>query len=460
MFRAFYENKNSRMKQLLIISFLLGSLLVKAQQDDSTANLTLEKCVAMALRNNAGINNSAFASQIAQAYHTQAQAAPYPAVSGSVEHTLNSGRNINSQNNSYSTQSFTQANYALSAGMPVFNAFKYRNNIQKTNLDFKASEYDLQNQKDQITLQVITAYLDVLNQEDQLELYKQQLLSTQAQMSRLDSMDKAQAAKPDDIANMQGELSGSQVAIIQQENAVKNAKIILFNLMNVPVNIDAVLDRPQSLTEMQLTPSESINNIYAHSLQTLPVIKEAELQEQSAFKSVQINKADYYPNLQLGAGIATTFTNTATDNNGNKIGYFNQLKNNYGTWMALTLNIPVFNGLQTRTNVKIAKIQAAKASFNTKTTKNQLKSNIATALSNANTALLAWQQQQQQVTAYKELMRVDEIKFNAGAMNATDYLVDKTKLEQAEITLIVDKYTYIFNSKILSYYQGEDYEKK
>ncbi|WP_197492158.1 TolC family protein [Arachidicoccus ginsenosidimutans] len=445
------------MKQLLIISFLFFSVYVQAQDVDvdSTLNLSLEKCVQMALRNNADINNSNFQSQQSKAYRTQAQAALFPSVNGSIDHSLNSGRNINSSDNSYSTQSFTSANYNLSANVPIFNAFKYRNNIKKTDLDFKASQYDLKNMKDQITLQVIVAYLNVLNQEDQLENYQQQLLSTQAQMNRLDSMNKAGAAKPDDIANMQGQLSGNQIAIVQQENAVKDAKITLFNLMNVPVNTDAVLDRPQSLTDIQLEQNGSVDDIYARSLQNLPMIKEAELQEQSAYKYVQINKADYYPYLQFGAGIATTYTNTATDNFGNKIGYFNQLKNNYGTYFGLTLNIPIFNGLQTRTNVKVAKILAAKATFNTKTVKNNLKSNIVKASSDADAALNAWQQQQKQVDAYKELMRVDEIKFNAGAINATDYLVDKTKFEQAEITLIVDKYTYIFNTKVLSYYQGE-----
>ncbi|MDE1191554.1 MAG: TolC family protein [Arachidicoccus sp.] len=443
------------MKQIFIISFLFLSVFVKAQDADTTSDFTLEKCVQMALRNNVDINNSAFQSQQNKAYHTQAQAALYPSVSGSIDHSLNSGRNINSQNNTYSTQSFTQANYGLSASVPIFNAFKYRNNIKKTDLDFKASQYDLQNEKDQITLQVIVAYLNVLNQQDQLENYKQQLLSTQAQMNHLDSMNGAGAAKPDDIANMQGQLSGNQISIVQQENAVKDAKITLFNLMNVPVNIDAVLERPQSLTDIQLAENQSVDDIYSRSLQNLPMIKEAELQEQSAYKYVQINKADYYPYLQFGASIATTFTNTATDSYGSKIGYFNQLKNNYGTSFGLSLNIPIFNGLQTRTNVKIAKILAAKATFNTKTVKNNLKSNIVKASSDADAALSAWQQQQKQVDAYKELMRVDEIKFNAGAMNATDYLVDKTKLEQAEITLIVDKYTYIFNSKILSYYQGD-----
>ncbi len=422
---------------------------------DSTSSLTLDKCVQMALRNNADINNAAFQSSVNSVTFSQSKAAIFPSVSGSVGHSINSGRTINPSNNSYSTQSYTSADYSLNANMTLWNGFKLQNYIRKYALDNQAGQMDLQNQRDQITLQVIVAYLDVLNQEDLLENYKQQALSTQAQLSRLDSMDNAGAAKPDDLANMKGQLSGNQIAIISQEDAIKTAKITLFNLMNVALNMDAILERPQSLTEIQIAPSEPIDDIYTRALQHLPSIKSAELKQQSAYKYVQINKADYYPSLQYGASLGTNYSSTSLDAMNNKIGYFNQFKNNYGTSLGLTLNVPVFNGLLTRSNVKIAKIQAAQATFTTKRIKNQLKSTVAQQSFDVDAALKAWGKQQQQVDAYKDVLRVSQIKFNEGAINSTDYLIAKTQLQQAEINLIVDKYTYIFKSKILSYYQGD-----
>lgn len=76
-------------------------------------------------------------------------------------------------------------------------------------------------------------------------------------------------------------------------------------------------------------------------------------------------------------------------------------------------------------------------------------------MADVDAALQSWQKQQEQVIAYQELVRVDQIKFNAGALDATDFLVAKTQLQQAEINLIVQRYTYLFKSKILSYYEGD-----
>lgn len=437
------------MKRCVTILLLLISFFTKAQDADSTANLTLEKCIGFALRNNADINNSGFQSQINGVNYTQAKAQVFPSVNANIDHSLNSGRSINPSNNGYSTQSFTSANYGLNASMTLWNGFRLQNYIRKTDLDNKAAAMSLQNQRDMVTLQIIVAYLDVLNQEDQLDDYKQQLLGTQAQLAKLDSMDKSGAAKPDDIASTQGLLNGNQLSIIQQIDNIKNAKITLFGLMNVPLNIDAVLDRPQSLTQIQIQPEESIEDIYNRSISALPLIKSQELQEQSAYKNVQVQKGSYYPTLSFGAGIATNYSSSATGN------YYNQLKNNYGTSLGLSLGIPIFNGLQTRSNIKLAKIGYNQAAFTTKTVKNQLKNTIGQYTADVDAALKSWQKQQEQVNAYAELLRVDQIKFNAGALDATDFLVAKTQLQQAQINLIVQKYTYIFKSKILSYYQGQ-----
>ena len=473
------------MKQCVTIFLLFTALFAKAQGTDSTSDLTLEKCIGFALRNNVNINNSGFQSQMNGVYYSQARAQVFPSVSASVSHQLNTGRNINTLNNSYSTQSFTSADYGLNAGMTLWNGFRLQNYIRKTALDNEAGKMDLQNQRDMITLQVIVAYLDVLNQEDQLDNYQQQLLSTQAQLNRLDSMNVAGAAKPDDIASMLAQLKGYEVSIVQQEDAIKTAKITLFGLMNIPLNLDAVLDRPESLTEAQAAPVQSIDDIYTHAVENLPGIKEAELKQQSAYKNIQVAKGSYYPTLSLNGGISTNYSSTATsavpgattrDSTGlyilnggtqvpvyqdvtgyaySKIGYFSQLKNNYGIGVGVTLSIPIFNGLQARSNVKLAKIAYNQAAFATNATKNQLKSTIGQYVSDVNAALQSLDKQQQTVDAYKELVRVDEIKFKEGALDATGFLVAKTQLQQAEINLIVMKYTYIFKSKILSYYQGQ-----
>jgi outer membrane protein len=455
------------------------------QKDSSQVKyLTLEACVSEAIKNNIDIKTARTQAAIAGVYLNQARMEQLPSVSGYIGHGLNSGRSINPSDNSYITQSFTSADYSLSANLSLFNGFKIRNYIRKSKLDKEAGELDAQQQKDAITIQVIAAYLEVLNQQEILNNYYQQLLTTQVQYNRLDTLNQSGAANPDDFYDMKGQLSSGELAITSQQNVIRSAKITLFELMNEPLNMDVVLQDPGTATGENIPADKSIDGIYAKALSILPNVRAADLKYQSAIKNVAVEKADYYPSLSLNAGIGTAFSSAATRSivgemvtsetgdyvmsgsdklpvysNSNAmsyrdIPYWNQLKNNYGTNVNLTLNIPIFNKLQSRTDVKVAQLQEKLAKDQLTTSQTSLKNAIGKSYYDQQTAMEAWLKQQDLVAAYREYFRISEVKFNAGAINSADYLIAKNKLSQAEISLVAAKYNYLFKTKILSYYEG------
>jgi len=488
------------MKKLVYIGFLFGCLgagcfpahaqvagqgsLITQTDSSQTQYLSLEACVREALENNMDIKTSSTQAAIAGVYLNQAKMEQLPAVSGYIGHGLNSGRSINPSDNSYISQSFTSADYSLSASLSLFNGFKIRNYIRKSKLDKQAGELDAQQQKDAITIQVIAAYLEVLNQQEILNNYYQQLLTTQVQYNRLDTLNQSGAANPDDFYDMKGQLSSGELAITSQQNVIKSAKITLFELMNQPLNMNVVLKDPGAGKDNNAGQQTSIDGIYTKALSFLPTVKAADLKYQSAIKNVAVEKADYYPSLSLNAGIGTAFSSAATRSvtgdlvtaetgdyvmmgadklpvysssnamSYRDIPYWNQIKNNYGTNVNLTLNIPIFNKLQSRTDVKVAALQAALAKDQLSTARTALKNAIGKAYFDQQTAQEAWLKQQELVTAYKEYFRISEVKFNAGAINSADYLIAKNKLSQAEISLVAAKYNYLFKTKILSYYEG------
>lgn len=468
------------------IIFFLSFFLYKnlhAQQKDSL-NLSLKECVEIALKNNADVHTAANNEAIAYANYQQSKAAVFPYLNGSVMHGLNTGRSINPSDNSYLSQQFASANYEINASLSLWNGFKIRNYIRKADVDLQAGKMNVQQHKDAITIEVIVAYLDILNQEEQLNSLVQQKQATQVQYARLETLNLSGAANPSDVYDLRGQLSSNDIGIINQQNYVHTAKITLFQLMNLPLNIHVSFQRPLSLSEVQLSEKESIDDIYTNSLGTLPLVKLAELKYRSAHTQVKVARADYYPSLQLNGGLGTAYSSAATKNipgspstvptgdyyingatkvpiyrdveimNYQKIPYANQLKNNYGANINLTLFVPLFNGFQTKTNVKIAKAQEKESLQQLGTVQKQLKNTIGRIYYDADAALKVWLQQQDQVLAYKEYFRISEVKFLAGTINSAEYLIAKNKLEQAETSLIAAKYNYIFKSKILSYYEG------
>lgn len=471
------------MKCFILFLSLILCKTMQAQQPDSV-KLSLQKCVQIALANNVDINTAANNAAINSVNYQQSKAEIFPSLNGSVNHGLNVGRSINPSDNSYLSQSFTSADYGINASLSLWNGFKIRNYIRKSALDNQAGLMDVQQQKDEIIIQVIVAYLDILNQEEQLNSLLQQKQTTQVQYARLDTLNLSGAADPSDLYDLKGQLSSNEISIINQKNNVQTAKITLFQLMNMPLNMNADFEKPLSLTQPQLPENESIENIYAESLASLPLVKSAALKYQSAQKQIKVARADFYPSLQLNAGLGTAYSSAATKTifgdyaqqetgdyimNGagkqpvyrdvaamdyQKISYANQLKNNYGANINLTLNVPLFNAFRTRANVKVAKVQEKESLLQLQTVQKQLKNTIGRTYYDADAALKTWQQQQEQVVAYKEYFRISEVKFLAGTINSSEYLIAKNKLEQAETGLIAAKYNYIFKSKILSYYEG------
>lgn len=450
----------------------------------SLKTMTLVECVQIALKNNQSVYMANFNAETQAVYHSQAKASVFPSVNSTIDHGLNTGRSINPSDNSYLSQSFTSANYNLNASLSLWNGFKVRNYIRKTDLDERSGRLDAQQQEDAITIEVIAAYLDILNQQELLNNLYRQELTTQVQYNRLDTLNQSGAASPADLYDIKGQLNSSEIAIIDQKNAIKTAKITLFQLLNLPLDMGIVLEAPGKSIRPDQPAAGSIDEIYSHSLESLPMIKSSKLKLESAGRQVAINRADYYPSLTLNGGLGTAFSSAANRSvpgdilrqetgayvlNGaeqqpvyqdvammgtQKIPYWDQLKNNYGANVNLTLNIPIFNGLQTKSNVKIARIQEKQAKLELSTTETQLKNAIGKAYFDAGAAMDAWLKQQEQVAAYQEYFRISEVKFNAGAINSSEYLIAKNKLSQAENSLVAAKYNYIFKSKILSYYEG------
>jgi outer membrane protein len=93
-----------------------------------------------------------------------------PFISGNINHGINQGRSIDPFTNSYANQQINFANYSIGTSITIWNGSSIVNNIKQNELNAKASEMDWQQQKDNITINVILAYLQVLSSQEQLRL--------------------------------------------------------------------------------------------------------------------------------------------------------------------------------------------------------------------------------------------------------------------------------------------------
>jgi outer membrane protein len=304
-------------------------------------------------------------------------------------------------------------------------------------------------------LNVILAYLSVLNNEDRLQVAYQQASTTQAALDRLQILNSQGAVKPSDVSDLKGQLMNDRLSILDAKNQLESSKLLLTQWMNRPYDSALRLER-MGAEEFLSGYDQTANDVYQNSLNQFSLVKAVELRKRSSEYSLKAARGQMFPTLSFGAGINTNYSSVARDANNAKIPYSNQLKNNRFTSFGVGLNIPIFNSSFARNRVKLSEINLKSRELTELETKRLLHQQIDQAYLNMNNAYERYKVLLSQVTAYEESFKAAEIRFKAGVGTSVDYLTAKDRLDRANINLVNAKYDFVLRKKVLDYYNGKN----
>lgn len=434
----------------VFVATLFSGLVLNAQ---TGRTLSLQQAVETGVKNNLLVNQGYLNMQRAGVNWQQAKGNMIPSLTAQINHNLNSGRNIDNFTNSYVNQEYTQASYSFNSDVTIFNGFRLWNLLRSTQFAYDAGKMEWQQAKDNLTLDIILAYLQILTNQDQLELAKIQTAQIQQQVSRLEILNEQGAILPSDLSDLQGQLANNKINEINSKNALETAKLSLAQLLNIPYDSTLQVDR-LPVEQFDMNYASTPDSIYAIASEQLAMAKAPVLRRQSAEKNVQAARGNLYPSVGFGAGISTNFSSTGRDAANNKIAYDDQLRNNYGTGLGIGVFIPILNNFIARNNVKRAKIDLKETELIEANTQIRLKQIIERDHLNMVASVNRYRALVDQVAALTLSARAAEARFNAGVGNSIDFLTARNNLDRANINLIVARYDYALRTKILDFYQG------
>jgi outer membrane protein len=439
--------------KVLIFSLInLSPALAYSQTADTV--LTLQQCIDIAVKNNLDVKKSDLLLQTAAINRNQAKENLLPFISGQVDHGINNGRSLNPTTYQYVDQQQKFASYNVNADLTLFSGLQNLNRIKQTSLAFQAGQMDLQQAKDQITINVITTYLLVLNNAELLSQVKNQVQVSKQQLDRLDVLEKQGANKtPSDYYDLKGIYADNQVTYVNAKATLQTSRLNLMQILNIPYKAYITFAKVGAEANVDNQPLSS-DELYLTALQQLAYVKAATLRRQSAEKGVSAAKGALSPTISLFGGINTQYSSAATIND-QPIGYWNQFKNNYNNQVGISLRVPILNYWQNRNKISLAKIDLLNTKYVEETTKIQLRQNVEQAYLNLQNALERYSTLQEQVKAYTESFRIAEIRFNAGVLTSVDFVQVKNYLDRSNLNLITARYDCFIYNKILDYYQGK-----
>lgn len=430
-----------------VLSF---SLLLFVATSSQAQTYTLDQAIDTALSANIPVKQGGLLVQTSRVYLNQAMLNRLPYLTADVTHGIYNGRSIDPSSNGYVNQNLNSANYQLNSGFVLFNGGSIQSTVKQNQAAYESSKLTWQQAKDNLVLNVILAYLQVLNNEDLVASAINQAGVSQKQLERLDVLNKQGAIKPSEFSDLKGQLMNDQLAIVSAKTALEESKLSLAQLMNKQYDKNMKLERID-VTEFLANYTASAQQVYQSALEQFPLVKSVELQTKSYAYGSKAARGALFPTVSIGGGLNTNYSSIA-QNAGGKISYDSQLKNNVSTSVGVGISIPIFNRLQQRNRVKLADIQLKNSELEEERTKTLLQQQIDQAYLNMTNAYDRYKVLLDQVAAYTESFKAAEVRYNAGVGTSIDYLTAKDRLDRANINLIIAKYDFVLRKKVLDYY--------
>ena len=466
-----------------ILTVFSGMLLVVLAPAQQTQSWSVQQCVDYALKNNIQIQQTDINVKLSELSLLQSKANVLPNLNGNFSHTYNYGRTIDRFTNQFADDRVLSQNFYLSSSIIVFQGLQNWNTIRQNMFALNANRLQVDKIRNDISLNVATAFLQVLYAEENSENARKQAALTRDQVKRTEKLVEVGSLAKGNLFDMQSQLAQEELTQVNAENSLVLAYLTLTQLMRLDSTAGFQIERP-----LIPAPAENLLNItpeqiYAAAVLNQASVKSAEMNYLSADKAVDVAWGAASPSVVLNGAYGTGYSGASQQiSNANWNGGFDttgvtsggdltltphidysfenipfseQLDNNLNKSIGIQVSVPLFNRMQVYTGVKRAELQRENARLSFEQSKNDLQRSIQQAYADAVAAFSRFKASEKALNAMQESFKYTDQKFNVGAVNSLDYNTAKAKLNRAQSDLLQARYDYIFKLKVLDYYQGK-----
>ena len=466
------------MKTVASLLLSLTTLVLTAQ----TKAYTLEECVLMALDKNISIKQSELDIENAEIDKEDAIGSFLPRVNAQSQHIWNNGLSQNITNGLIENLTTQFSSFGGNIGVTLFNGKQNINQLSRANLNLIARQYQLDDMKDDISLFVANAYLQVMFNRELAQVQRYQLEITKEDLERTKLRIEAGVLTQADIFDIEANLASQEQALVQAENNYRLSLISLAQLLlitdyenfqiadedfEIPFS-DILSQKPKEIYEKSLTIRNDIKLGVANievAKKDIEIAKGALMPSLTAFYNynTRISYSDRFVETGnlietpigfvkgTGESVVTQFPERAI---AEPLSFGTQFGQNDGQSYGVSLNIPIFNGSSVRNNIKRRKLNLKRIEYQFEQTKLDLENTVNQAYLNTQGAVKFFEAAEKTLKARQEAFQIAQNRFEAGVMNSFDFIQAKQRYQISASDIVRAKFDYIFKLKVLEFYFG------
>lgn len=434
------------MRNRLINGVVLSLALVSGVGCISaTEPWSLEKCVDYAIEHNITVKSSELQVAGAELDVTAARDAFLPTVSGNVSEGVNFGRGLTSDN-TYANRNTSTFQWGASLALPLFHGMQNIRQVKVSRIALQQTLLEHEAAKDNVTLNVIAQYLQVLYTKEVARTAQAQLEYSTFEVERQRQMVEDGKIAEATLYDAEAQQARDKLQLLTAESDVRIAVVNLANLLQLPTadGLDVMpLDEKHPVL-----PGPDI--VYSRAMEVNHSILAARAGIETANERISLARSSYIPRLDFDASVGSTFyTIAGLDHDSFGL----QMRNNFSTYLGVRLTVPIFDAFSTRNNVRKSRLNQISAMLELDRRADDLYKNIQLAYTQAACARDRYVTSEETLDKTRLSFEATREKYALGRATSADYELAKNNLFDVEVTRITARYEYLLRYNILKFYE-------
>ncbi len=441
------------MNKIILIILLL---ILPAVYSPAQKRMTMEECMRYAVIHSFESQRANTDLQNYRERYTNAIANHFPYLSSSLGTNNNYGRGIDPATNSYINTSTFNNNMGLNLSLPIFKGFQLLNKTRSAKIAKLKGEEELRRVSDEVAENTMAAFAEAIYNTELVSLSEQRLERYKTEKQRAARMCELGTGSIADLTQLEATIASEEYTLISYRNTLEISIIKLKDCMNFPLE-DTLIIEPEIRHQEILMPEQLSDEIMDYAQSHLSQSKIDNYTLQSSLLDLKIARSQFYPTLNFGAGISSSYYTRLDKGAVHYAPYGKQLRNNIGKQLQVSLSIPILNGLNSRSSVRIAKNNYEQAQRDYDESIRKLSSEITQAVLEVNAARSQWIQAQKNVTAQETAHKINQRKYEEGLLSIIDLQTSDNQLFSAQIELRNSYLRYQIKVREINYYKGIPY---
>ena len=340
--------------------------------------------------------------------------------------------------------------YGINANWTVWNGFRNTNTIKQNKLTEQMAELAVEQQANSIQEQIAQLYVQILYETEAVHVSEEIMKASIMQRDRAQTMVDVGSLARVDLVQLEAQVNQDQYGLVQAQSQLANYKLQLKQLLEIHDDepFDVVIPDVDDAQLLAIIPNKQA--VYNAALEIRPEIQSSKLNIQSSEIAIASARAGYMPTVSVTASMGSN------NSSGQNTDFFKQVKNNMSNSWGVSVQVPIFDNHQARTNIRKAKYALQTNELNLQEQQKQLYSTIENYWLNATTSHQQYIYAKANVKSMQESYDLVSEQFNLGLKNIVELTTGKNNLLQAQQQLLQTKYTALLNSAMLNFYAGEN----